>query len=483
MLVVALHAVGFVVLAPECRRSELVVELTPAGPVAHGADTVEHADGYTRWSAHYRGGITRSVGLATIDSPRQDPSARACTGRVAVGQRLLDQVAIEVARLLAEELRGESILGVGAFLRVDRFALRWAQLVAHPEDILLVRAAPHGYVRATGALVFERASIPLVVALVPEPAPGAHEVAFRIVGRADLSFDNTIVQWLSDKLGGDKLATRLARRHIDEALVTVLAPPPPFELPGGQLLEFAYCDGPPEIVDGGYGALPFTVVLGPSRELPPRRGPAPRAPVAADASLAIDLDLDALDAILHELWRTGFLDRQLAPLAEHFNADPTIAELLTVRIAPPRLALPPMVGVAPRGLALHADARVAISDGPRTTTGRVWGGLVFAFAPDRVAPLAVDLGALELTCERTPTTLAPCYGDLVAAMRERGDEFHGELTRIFGELLRDVFVDRELAISGLPASIVIQSAQPSVTTSATNGSLRLDLVAKLAFGP
>jgi hypothetical protein len=478
--IVALHALGFAVLAPECRRSELVVELAPDGPRARGADAVTHDAFYTRWTAHYRGAPPRSVGLAAITGPRQDPAARACTGRVVVGQRMLDQIGGEVARVLAEELRGEAIVGVGAFVRVDRFALRWAQLLAHPEDLFTVRAAPHGYVRATGALVFERATIPLLVALVPRPEPGARELAFTIVARADLAFDSSIVQWLSDKLGGDRLATRLARRHIDEALITALAPPPPFDLPGGQQLAFAYCDGPPEITNDGYGALPVAVVLGASREPPPRRGPAPRAPIPAGTVLAIDLDLDALDAILHELWRTGFLDRQLAPLAERFNADPTIASLLTLRIDPPRLALPPVTGVSPGGLALHADARVALHDGARTTTGRIWGGLAFRFTGDQ---LSVDLGALELTCERTPTTLVPCYGDLVAAMRDRGDQFHGELTRIFTGVLRELFVDRRLTISGLPAAIVIQSARPTVTASATNGSLRLDLAASLATAP
>lgn len=476
---VAAHALAFVVLAPRCRRAELAVELTPAGPVATGADMIERDGFYTRWSAHYRGGIVRSAGVAALAGPRQDPAARACTGRVAVGQPLLDRVAAEVARMIAGELRDESIVGLGAFQRVDRFVLRWAQLVAHPEDILLVRGAPHGYVRATGALVFDRATVPLVVALVPEPQPGARELAFRIVGRADLSFDSSIVQWLSDKLGGDKLATHLARSYIDDALITALAPPPPFDLPDGQQLAFAYCDGPPEIADGSYGALPFAVVLGASRELPPRRGPAPRAPIAAGTSLAIDLDLDALDAILHELWRTGFLDRRLGPLAERFNTDPTVRELLSVRVAPPHLALPPVLSPTAAGLALHADARVAITDAGATTTGRIWGGLRFAFAP----ALAVELGPLELTCERTPTHLVPCYGDLVAAMQGRGDQLQGELTRTFDQLLRELFVDRHLAISGLPAQLVIQSARPTVTTTATNGSLRLELAATLAASP
>src|SRR6185295_18849970 len=144
-------------------------------------------------------------------------------------------------------------------------------------------------------------------------------------------------------------ATRLARRQIDDVLVTALAPPPPFRLSGGQTIRFTFCDEPAEIVDGAYGALPFGVALGPSdrdpRILPPRLGHGPRGAPPPASSLGLDLDLDALNGLLYELWRGGFLDRQLAGagLDRRFNSDPTVTELLTVRLSPPSLALPPVV--------------------------------------------------------------------------------------------------------------------------------------------
>src|SRR5688572_23108168 len=100
-----------------------------------------------------------------------------------------------------------------------------------------------------------------------------------------------------------------------------------------------------------------------------------------------------------------------------------------------------------------------------------------------IGPVAVDLGALELSCERTATTLVPCYADLVAAMRDRGADFHGELTRVFADLIADIFVDRRLEERGFPAALVIRAAAPSVVAAPQNASLHLDLDAELVPAP
>jgi hypothetical protein len=504
LVIVVAHVVAFTLYVPSCRRPELVLEVPhelvdndggvlPAGlrPRVEPTGTRPGLH-YVRYAVDYRGGFVRTVGVASLVGPFQDPAKPACSGRVVAGQRLLDDgaagpgtIAGEMANNVAAELAGESYFPIGAFERVDKTSLRWAELPKHPEDLFLVGSAPHGYVRATMTLVFDRIDIPLIVALVPEPT--ARELRFRIVAHAELAFGNRALQWLSDKLGGDKLATRLARREIDGALITTLAPPPPFDLPGGHELTFVYCDGPPEIVDGVSGALPFAVaigtVAGAPRILPPNRGPAPRLPLAPNGTLAIDLDLDAANALLFELWRTGYLDQRLAEagLDRRFNSDPIVTEFLSLRISPPVLALPPVLGASGDKLQMFADARITIKDGGATTVGRVWGGLDFKLSgttgDDR--GIAVDLGALELSCERGPTTLVPCYADLVAALRDRGADFHGELTRTFTALLDDIFVDQRVGASGLSADLVIKTASATVKTAADNGSLHLELDAVL----
>lgn len=533
----AAHAAALAIVVPRCRGPALAVTLRapPAAPalaldgelpaaLAARAETALEGSppGLVRrtWRVRYRGGYERSVGAAQLVGPFQAVTAppppaapvpaaeRPCTGRITVSQRLLDDgragpgtVAAEMGKAIGAAMAGQSITGLGDFRRVEGVSLRWAELAHHPEDLFAVGVSARGYIRAAARLVFDRIEVPLAVVLVPEPA--GTDLRFRIGVRATLDFGNRVFQWVSDKLGGDALATRLARRELDGAVSTVLQPPPPFELPGGQTLSFGYCAEPPEIREGAWGALPFSVALGAARDpaiLPPRRGPAPRAPLAAGAALGIDLDLDALNALLFELWRGGFLDRRLAEagLDRRFNEDPIVTEFLSLRISPPSLALPPVLAPAPHGLRMSADARIAITDGGTATAGRVWGGIDFAFGRRVDEPVSVDLGALELSCERPPgapaerlatvgqparvpaiTTLVPCYADLVGAMRGRSNEFHGELTRAFADLLAAIFVDRRLETPEFPAALVIRAAAPSVMATAQNASLHLDLDAAL----
>ena len=482
--IVAAHVAGFAALAARSGGEDLAVELP--GPLsidgrvrAAIADRVEidepaRGPGLVRrrWRTRYRGGFDREVSAAQLAGPFQDPAAPPCSGRIVVGQRVLDQLAAPMAAMLDGELRGEAVFPVGDYQRITTLALRWASLDATPDDRALVGDAPHGYIRATARVAFDRVDVPIVAAFVPERA--GNTLRFRIAARAGLAFGNRAVQWLSDKLGADKLASRLARRQIDDALITTLAPPPPFELPGGQTLRFTYCDGDVEVSDGAWGALPFAVALGRGAEvgsdvLPPRFASAALPPPDRDPSLALDLDINALDALLFELWRTGWLDRQLAEvgLDRRFDNDPFVQQFLTVRISPPHLALPPVIDVDPAGgLRLAADARIAIRDGAQATTGRLWGALRFSFAAPSAGttlPIAVDLDKLELACERTPTLLVPCYGDLVAALRDRGNEFHGALTEGFARLLADIFVDRRLAAPQMPVDLAIRGVAPHVT--------------------
>jgi len=509
IVVVAAHAAAFVMLAGRCVGTDLTVDVvSPNASAVLAIDgtlpaaladraTTDLDDGSPpgpglhrkRWSVKYRGGFERSVGAAQLVGPFQDPAARTCTGRVVVGQRLLDDgaagpgtMAGELAKVLTAELTGESVFPAGDFRRIQKLSLRWARVEWHPGDRGLVGEAPHGYVRAAFEVVLDRVTVPVLVALIPSPA--TTELAFRIAARAELDFDNRVAQWISDKLGGNAFVTRLARGEIDGLLVSALAPPPPFDLPGGQQLRFTFCSEPPEIFEGVSGALPFAVALGrvaaDPTVLPPRRGPSPRLALAPGHALAIDLDLDALNALLYELWRGGYLDRELAAagLDQRFNTDPIVTELLSLRISPLRLALPPVLAPSAHGLRLSAEARVAIADGETLTTGRIWGGLDFRFSR-AAGEVDVDLGVLELSCEANPTRLVPCYSDLVAAIRGRSADFHGALTSAFARILSEIFVERRLGASGLPADLVIRSAVPRLTMSSTNASLHFDLDATL----
>ncbi|HEY0254885.1 MAG TPA: hypothetical protein VGC41_25340, partial [Kofleriaceae bacterium] len=225
-----------------------------------------------------------------------------------------------------------------------------------------------------------------------------------------------------------------------------------------------------------YGALPFAIVLGKAPVPLPELPVSYRGPVALASDVAIDLDLNALNGLLYELWRTGWLDKRIAEvgLDRRFNSDPTVAEFLTVRLSPLVLALPPIIEPGPTGdhLRLAADARVTLADGANVT-GRVYGAVDFRFAPT----LQLNVQPLELACEKTPTTLVPCYADLVGALATRGADFDGALTTAFGELLTNIFVNRDLSTGELPATLRLTSVTPSLLSGARG--IHLDLGAKL----
>ncbi len=478
--IVAAHAAGFAWLAQRSGGTELAMPM-PELVVARGEQPGLQRQ---RVSETFRGGHLREVGATQLVGPFQDPKAPACTGRVVVGQRLLDAMEPVMKDMVTAQMRGLDIFPVGAFEKIKSLSLQWARAESSPGDRRLLGSAgaPDGYVRANTTVVFDRGEVDLLVAFIPQRSPSS--LKFRIAAIADLEFNNSVLSWVGDRLGADRIATSVAREQIDDLLVTTFAPPPPFELPGGQTLQFVYCDGPIEIADSAYGALPFAVAFTPLPNapniLPPRFGLSARPTPSADTTLALDLDVDALNALLFELWRTGWLDRELAEvgLDRRFNSDPIVTEYLSIRISPLRLALPPVISPHGSGLRLAADARLSIGDGTRVTTGHGFGALDFQFIRPATTelPIAVDLGALELACERSPTVLEPCYSDLVTAIRGRGAEFHGALTDAFAALLADIFVDRRLGAPGLPADLVIGAVVPSVTSA---GTLHLQLDGKL----
>ena len=509
----AIHAIALPWALRHCRRDPLTVRIVaPAAAEVANLDgvvpasiadrvTVEDTSGpglhRRRWSVSYRGGFTRQVGVAQLVGPFQDPAHPPCSGHVIVGQRLLDDgkagagtVAAVVVRELLANLKGQEQFPIGSFKKLRSLELTWNRVESTPADRGLVDAkkAPRGYVRVHTVVAFTRVDIPVTVALIPAFVDG--KLTFTVKARAKLDFGNRVVQWASDLVGGDKFATSITQDQIDELLITVLEPPPPLELPGGRQLVFTYCGEPPTIVHHAYAELPVAVAItgvpGAPLVLPPRLGPAPAPPPDPDVLLALDLDLDALNALVFELWRTGFLDEQLAAagLDTRFNQDPTVAALLSLRISPVRLALPPVITAVGDRLRMAGELVVTIADGPTTTRGRVWSSLDFRFGtgPGPIST-AVDVGELELSCEPTPGLLTPCYSDLVDALRARAPDVHDTLTSTFTAMLGDIFVDQRVSDPSLPAELVITGVTARAFPAAPNGRLRLNLAATIRPRP
>ena len=477
LAIVVANLVAFAAIEQRSQGTELAVELHGArdGTVPAAIADRVHVEAEpdsaglrrSRWHIEYRGGHAREVGATALVGPFQQ--AGACSGRVIVGQKLLDALAPIIATLVKRQLAHTEVFGLGAFEGVDGTALRWARVETHAYDAALLGPgrAPDGYVRATATVRFERAAVPLTIALVP--VGDAAKLRFRVAIHGELRFGNRVLEWLSQKLPVDQLVSEVASDELGSAIVTTLAPPPPLELGDGQALRFTYCDAPIEIHDGAWGALPFAVVF--EGGAPVHFAAGPRIAPRADTTLALDLDVDALNAMLFELWRTTWLDRRLADagLERRFAEDATVAQYLSVRVGAPTLALPPVVEPAGDHLRLAADARIAIRDGDAAATiGRVFGALELRFPAD------VKTSPLELACERTSATLVPCYADLVAGLAARSGDFDGALARQLAGLVRRIFVGQRLAVDDVPVAIAVRGATLALAPGARGVHVELD---------
>ncbi len=195
----------------------------------------------------------------------------------------------------------------------------------------------------------------------------------------------------------------------------------------------------------------------------------------------VDIDFYPVNGLLYELWRSGFLDSELArlDLASRFNQHPIVQTYLTLRLSPLLLALPPVVAPAPpASLRLGLVAAVAIADGATVTPATALGQVELGFAPgDRIAT-EVALRGLDVTCAPTPGVLTPCYGDVVAAIRDGSTDSHAALGAALSTVLTELFVGRRLAADAAPAELAIDAARAQTIVSAT--AVRLELDAHLA---
>lgn len=459
----------------------------------------------TRWTTRHRGGLERSVAAAQLVGPFQDPAAPPCTGRLVVGQRLLDDgaggpgtIAAIVRTELTAALAGVDEIGIGAFVRVGALSLRWAGLFEVPFESgmfpagALVSPMPTGYLRGEATIEFERVDVVVVLGVLPRTDAGT--LRFSVGVRARLAVDNRALRWIVDRLGLDRLATRFARGQLDTALLSALGPPPPLPLPGGRELLVEPCpDRGVEIVADSHAAVPLRWRLGPAPHdparagvaiRPPRRGPVPWPAPAPGTTVSLDLDLDGLNGLLYELWRTGYLDERLDELALHdrFNRDETVATYLTLRLSPLRLALPPVVAPAPSDrLRLGLVLAVDVADRAAITPAIALGQLDVAFtAGDRLrADVAVT--GLDLTCRPRPDRLVPCYGDVVSTVRDATVGTHAALGDALAGVLTDLFAGRRLAADAAPA--VLDLDDPRATILAGGRAVRLDLAARVVPPP
>ena len=523
----AAHALALPLVIQSCRRDSLVVALDAPLSASHLTIDAElpagirddvrvELDGNLRtgalgkvgagmhrveWSMRYRGGFERRVGWTQLVGPFQAAATAPCSTRVIVNQSVLDDgsaspgtIAHLVHGQVETELEGFSAFGIGDFVRADDVHVVW-QSAEQLEEAGWLRkieapipesAMIGGFILVTLTIVFDRVSVPIELAVVPVIADNELSMVTAVHARLDVG--NRVLQWVADVFRGDYFATKIASRELDKALIEILVAPPPLELPGGRELRFRYCPHEVlEVVPGAHASLPMIIEFTEKDGLRPIAlgSVRPRGDVSTTAPISIELELDALNAMLYELWRTGFLDEQLAAagLEQRFNSESLVQDLLSVRIEDIVLELPPTVWHAgpSGGFMLGAEATLTIRDGDTETPGRVFSTVGFHFVGTDTTEVAarLQLEDLELTCEPTPHRLEPCYGDLVAEMRTRSDELHGELTRLFTEYFNRLVLNQKIGTDLDPTRFTIERAEVHATAKTPTGTVRVDLFGSL----
>ncbi len=461
------------------------------------------------WSVRYRGGFERRVGATQLVGPFQDPADPPCALRVFVGQSFIDRgpssggtVAAFLRQIAAGQMAGFEQWPIGLFRSVSDLEMRWVawrDIAGERRRAAIVEASegrPAGILQVSLTLQFDDGEVPLWFALIPRL--DGQSVRLHTHVEAQLDLENRVYQWIADLLDAEEWVSDMAGQEIDNALIDAFGLPPPLSLPGGHELRFAYCESEPiEIVTGRYAAVPM--------RLAPRSGPASdstsppgTAPVmlgtgrtnaredamSSEAPLAISFDINAINGVLHELWRSGFLDEQLgqAGLAERFNSDRLVRELLSVRIGEPRLTLPPTleIGSGDPEFTLGIDTELQIEDGKSTMAARLFGTVGFAFGERAPAGLVarLTLDDLALTCHPGAGLLEPCYSNLVAAFRDRAEDVHGVLSRSFTALFETIALGRAIDLD--TAKFQIERAAVHTWREAPLGILRVELFGALA---
>jgi hypothetical protein len=472
LAVLALHAAALPLLLSRCRAPELALDLaagaTPAVVAPDGtvpddaalppalaararrlvdgrdaAPGAALAPGVHRVEVEvaYRGGFRRRVGRTVLTGPLQDPAAPPCGVRLVVGQALLDQIEPLLAAEIARNLKGQY-----GFRRVAELDLGFAGQI----DSLGERG---GGIVMSATLEFSRGTVSVAVVVRPRVEGNALALATAVSAKVRVSNETAadVISFLGIEKRLDRLATDIAREEVDAALAPIagfLAAPPPVPLEDGRTLALAYCPGAPVVVTTrGYLAVPLAVPFAPApggaRPVALDPGPPPGAP---DTPLALDLSLDAANAVLFHLWATGFLDTRLAGarLEERFNALPDVQALLTLRLAPgARLRLPPTLerGADPaRPFTLAVDAGITLEDGALRTPAGLYGRMQLDLrtAPDGRLVTDPTITELAVTCEPRPGRLEPCYATIVDWARGGTADLHGPIAAEFASWFDDL---------------------------------------------
>ena len=431
------------------------------------------------WDADYGGGFRQRAAVTVETGPFQHGPT--CGVALLIGQQFLDETLAPLARTEIEHgLAGVGHWTIGDFKKVGDLKLKW------------VKGKTLGGLDVALALVFDRATINVKIgitpilragklALIPDVAAGV-QLGSKVIGAG---------AWVASKLGVfDK--DQEARSQVMDLIDGIAGALQSLELPSIELpghagtLPIEFCpDGQIAVVDGAYMAIPLALQADGAIHL--KR--ADKAPPPPDGPIAVDVDLDVVNLLLHKLWTGGVIDAALdEKAAQAFNVAEDVQRFLSMRLGRVTVSAPPTVE---RGtthlLALAAEAAVELDDGNAVTPGRLFGRIDFdvgaagghmklRLSPDDVARDLAE--TVVLTCEPEAHVFQPCFATIVEAalteVRSRRTDVHDWLTTQLENVLDQVVTDYTF---DLPGDRKVR-VHPRAVTAAPDGEsarLRADL--------
>ncbi len=435
---------------------------------------------YHQWKRLYRGGHVRSVGQSRLRGPFQDVAAPPCSLFFLVDQSFLDDgkasegtVAYVVKSLIEAEVRGLDVWPLGRFKAVEKLGLSWVRWQQADEE------GREGHLKIVLALRFADGRVPLEIKMVPTLIDG--ELRFRSKVRAKLNLDNRVYQWIANRFDGNDRVSGFLQSQVRHELSQVLSTPPPVPLIDGAELELRFCEGRQiAFHEQGFVALPLAVVID-EGDAPPPLQVDTQAPLRAAMTtpLAIDMDANALNAILHKLWSSRVLDHQLAAsLVTAFNEEETVQSFLSLRLAKARFHLPPTLQLGDDSFQVRAAAALEIEDQGKRSQARLFTRLDMDLALlESGEPLAADtdllrLAQLEMSCLPEPKLLRACYSEVFTQVQANQASLQYSLAESFRTLLRDILVERDIGSPGTPGHFKLQSATFSLQDKVLRTSLK-----------
>ncbi len=450
-------------------------------PVVPGLHRIE-------WTRRYRGGHVRSVTHTQLVGPLQDPAKPSCSLSLLIAPSFLDETAPILEQLLVKQLKGVKQWPIGEFEGASDVSMQWVKWnedVPFKIRLKLAKELPganiEGHLRVALAVEFENANVSLTLTVVPLIKDAV--LTFRVFVNASLDLDNRLFQWVADFFDGNDRVSNLIEREVRREMRNVLDKPPNIPLDGKTSLEIEFCEGEQlHFHDAGHVAMPLALRVAdhfPGPPMHPIRLATTSAPMTTP--LAIELDRNALGAVLHTLWNSGMLDRTLASTTVRaFNEHPTVRDFLSLRIDSAKFHLPPTIDFGEDGgLQLRAASRVSFRDGERKTDATLFAEFDIAAefirdptqASKRKDP-GIELKAAQLTCSDPSGRLRPCYSQIIAQVRANQSELQKQLASLLRDLLLKLFTQRTLSAPGTPASYRLESTDFDVAGSRLRANLR-----------